>query len=846
MPQIRQRKIDNSAELEIWRDEESLLANSVQIDVGLPSSSSHNPSYVSTAGAAAAPAAEKHFYEIPPIIENEQFAPSKGVDKPEFFMKKFICKDFEPTYPVTVQGQIHEVQYNIQKEDVDFLRQFNMRFDGGERNPRLSEDAFIFMINTWEHLTEKRSMIHLEEAFKGVTRYVTLADTYIKEVYEYWKRRREDLDRPLLRKFWPTPSQQQEGTGRRPRKTNTRRGGSETLVKLQTVISSLEKVQQLKVIRKWMMKREETKLRIVLDEEADFANQRMALAARHLDLLDPLESGEARIPPRTRTLKDVKDLTKAIKNKACDKDEDERRDRDKKKEKSSALLVAGTPVPFSPGPDIPGIASPSVFPNDGDGLGLTLWGPSGGKPEGFGTDGKGGFAFVPCRADLATAPMVGRVRIGRLGRIWIDRVGLDLTRSEVLKWYAPLRDALPRPLPPALLPPAKTQTGVAGGTDERTKGRDKGKKRKRGGDVAEEGEEETAGAGHEREKDENTAGVVKTEGVHSSSWGFPSSSSSSSSSLGGMRFPFPTEKALLSMPDPFADSLDYPHPFNSIQPSTQTGASGERDMGAWIAGSSSPSPHNQTLQGGAAQRERERLAVDRFKGVMVEVPPQGRQPAGPGMRLAPYPDPPAAAAAAAAASGAGGRDRERSTRERQRPDGKGVCLRMLETGETGLMDWADVGGAHRTMTRQGIAKAMRTYDQSMAVVVDSDLVVGGPLSASDGRKSSDGKTVWKYALTTEKEMRSADKYTQSVVKDLRHAFNHFKWSLGAAMPKGSKCPANLPPPYRPPSDDIPMEVIPAPPPMPLGLGMDEQMVDSAAVSEAEKMVMAGSWGNKGG
>uniref|UniRef100_A0A1D1XTW9 Enhancer of polycomb-like protein n=1 Tax=Anthurium amnicola TaxID=1678845 RepID=A0A1D1XTW9_9ARAE len=249
-----------------------------------------------------------HFQRIVAEVNNEvhqnfskKFAPE--IPTPQFVVVDTYERDYTPTFkqPTSylrgrARAEIGEfVEYDLDNEDEDWLQEFN-----NERKILSSEkfESLLFKLEVLDHKTRERAgmvvptlgspvpvLLQLDAAAEAL-QSLSIRYAVLQSVYSYWKKKRGQWQKPILRRLQPPPPvndtnpynvfrPREKSHRHHTRKMTRRENNVHSFEKLRQVRRNLE---QAKTVLETLIKREEKKREVV---ESEVSLQRIQMKYKH-------------------------------------------------------------------------------------------------------------------------------------------------------------------------------------------------------------------------------------------------------------------------------------------------------------------------------------------------------------------------------------------------------------------------------------------------------------------------------------------------------------------------------------------------------------------------------------
>ncbi|CAL5214397.1 unnamed protein product [Lathyrus oleraceus] len=248
---------------------------------------------------------------IVPEVEHEahvQHAPSKKlaseIPTPQFvyvdtYERDYSCTFVQPTSYLRARGARAEigefVEYDLDNEDEDWLSEFNEERD--ILTPEMFE-SLLFKLEVLDHKARERAglltatlgspipvLLRFETAMETL-QSLNVKYTILESVYDYWKEKRIQWLKPILRRLQPAPAVNDTNPYNvfRPRE-KAHRLHTRRMQRRENNVQSFEKLRQVrrnldqaKSLLEALIKREERKRDVI---ESEVTLQRMQMKYKH-------------------------------------------------------------------------------------------------------------------------------------------------------------------------------------------------------------------------------------------------------------------------------------------------------------------------------------------------------------------------------------------------------------------------------------------------------------------------------------------------------------------------------------------------------------------------------------
>ncbi|CAA6672372.1 unnamed protein product [Spirodela intermedia] len=228
--------------------------------------------------------------EVPATTSSKKAA--SEIPIPEYvivdtYERDYTCTFRQPTSYIRARGARAEIgeftEYDLDDEDEDWLEEFN-----NERNILSAEkfESLLFKLEVLDHKTRERAgilaltfgspapvLLQLDSAAEAIQSQ-SIRYTVFQSVYNYWKKKREQWRKPILRRLQPPPPVNDTNPYNvfRPRE-KTHRLYTRRLQRRENNVLSFERLRQVrgnleraKSVLGYLIKREEKKREVVESE----------------------------------------------------------------------------------------------------------------------------------------------------------------------------------------------------------------------------------------------------------------------------------------------------------------------------------------------------------------------------------------------------------------------------------------------------------------------------------------------------------------------------------------------------------------------------------------------------
>lgn len=155
----------------------------------------------------------------PPVRKNSSEIPTPQYSVVDTYERDYTCTFSQPTSYLRVRGARAEigdfVEYDLDNEDEDWLEDYN-----SEKKNLAPEklEALLFKLEVLDHKTRERAgivaptfgshvpvLLQPDAAAEALQAQQNVRFTVFRDVYEYWKGKRERWQKPILRRLQPPP-----------------------------------------------------------------------------------------------------------------------------------------------------------------------------------------------------------------------------------------------------------------------------------------------------------------------------------------------------------------------------------------------------------------------------------------------------------------------------------------------------------------------------------------------------------------------------------------------------------------------------------------------------------------